>query len=534
MKPREYQLEALNAIDTALAASPANPCIVLPTASGKTPVMAWKAKEYVEHYNARILVLAHAKELLAQGIEKLLHVWPDAPAGVYSAGLKKRQTHAPITYASIQSIHKKAFSFDPFDLIFVDEAHRIPLHSEGRYREFIKDAKLNSPHLRVVGFTATPYRLGGGPICGPDYILNDVAYEANVGTLIRQGYLCPLKSKAGDNEADLSGVRIRKGEYAEADLNERLNVPAVVQAAVGEALAMLEGRVSVLWFGCSVDHAGAITAELHRRGESVHVVTGKTPAKERDDLITRFKSGEFRHLVNVNILTEGFDAPRVDAVVMLRPTQSTALYYQIVGRGLRLHPDKQNTLILDFAGNILRHGPIDNLIGDKARTGKGQAPVRKCPGCKELLPITVLECPECGYEFPEPERSPRHETHLTGGAILSEHTWDLPVLSVAVQKHQKADKTPSLRVTYYGQLQHVNEWVCLEHSGFAGRKAKTWWWKRFGEQAPATVDDALSDMFLGARINNVTRSLTLRQAGRYPEIIDYQLEGRSLRHAIAG
>lgn len=532
MTPRPYQVEAMDALDQYLRLHDDNPVIEIPTGGGKTPIMAWVIERYLKAWpETRILILAHVRELLLQGVEKMQAIWPDAPIGVYCAALGKKERNAPITYASIQSIYKRAFDFRPFDLVFVDEAHRIPLSGETTYRQFLADARVNCPHQRVVGWTATPYRLGGGPIIGPDYILNSIAYRAPVRALIDDGYLCRLSSKLPDAVPDMKGVRIERGEFVERELEERFNQTNVVAQAVAEAVGLLAQRRATLFFCVSIAHAEAVSAELAAHNIDAPVICKDTPAKLRGELISRFKSGELRALCNVNVLSEGFDAQHVDSIVMLRPTQSAGLYYQQCGRGLRLHPSKTDTLVLDFAGNIERHGPIDALNDPKPK-GQGAPPMKRCPECKELVLISVMECPDCGYIFPEPEPEPKppHNTKPSTISILSE-PWVMKVIDVAIERHAKPGKTPSLKVTYYGQLEQHAEWICLSHAGFARQKAVVWWAKRFGAPVPASVDAALPDLFstnqLASRLKEITQSITVSRDGKYTRIDNHKLEART-------
>jgi DNA repair protein RadD len=530
VKPRPYQIEAIDALNNWLPRNDGNPCIVLPTGAGKTPTMAWIIQQYVTAWpETRIIVLAHVKELLEQGVSKMRAIWPMAPIGVYSAGLRSRDMHYNITYAGIQSVRNRACDFEPFDLIFVDEAHRIPLDGEGSYRKFLSDVKLVNPRVRVVGWTATPYRLAGGPICGPNNILNEVVYEANVRDLIEQGYLSKLKSKGGDAAVDASGVHIRKGEFVTSEL-EAL-VDDKVSAAVAEAAGMLDGRRSVLTFCVSVAHAERVAAEFGRHGIHAETIDADTDSRTRADVIDRFQKQRLRMICNVNVLSEGFDAQQVDAVVMLRPSASAGLYYQQVGRGFRIHPNKTDCLVLDFAGNIERHGPVDaiKIKGKPLGDGTGEPVVKKCPNCKELVPAGVRECPECGYEFPKPEL--KHNTKAANTPVLTtSDPWAVDVRKVEVTRHQKAGKPPVLRVTYFSDYESHSEWICLEHGGFAQHKAGKWWTRRFGNPIPATVDDALSDPLLGWKIQQMTSEVTVRQVGKYTEVVTTHIKDE--HHAI--
>jgi DNA repair protein RadD len=532
MQPRPYQHECLAAIDTYLAEKEGNPCVVLPTGAGKTPTMAWKIQHYLTHWpTTRVLVLAHVRELLEQGVEKMRAIWPTAPIGVYSAGLKSRDTGYSITYASIQSIWKKAAKFKPFDLIFVDEAHRIPLDGETTYRTFLKEAKewarLHQVPQRVIGWTATPFRLDGGHICGPGHILNDICYEANVGDLIQQGFLCKLTSKAGLRIADVSGVHIKKGDYVTSELMAVVGTDEMVKGAVSETLTRAANRKAVIFFCVNVEHAYLVSRELAASGFIAPVVSAKTPDDERARIISDFTSGKLRGLCNVNVLSEGFDAQRIDCVVLLRPTASAGLFYQQVGRGLRVHPNKQECLVLDFSGNTERHGPIDAIeistSEGRDKETPGEVPAKTCPECREIVAAGVLVCPACNHEFPP--RNPEHDTTPSAAAILSTESETFTVKDVDVRKHQKDGGQPSIRVIYWDGRRECSEFICLEHDGYAKTKATNWWRNRFGDPVPATVDEAVSDLYLAARIRDLTESLTVRRQGKFLNVLS-----ASLRH----
>lgn len=530
MIPRPYQAEASNAIDAYFAAHTGNPCVVLPTGSGKTPCMAWKIQQYLNVWpNTRVLVLAHVKELLSQGVDELREIWPAAPIGIYSAGLNRKESGYSITYASIQSIFRHAQKLSPFDLIFVDEAHRIPLDGERTYRQFLADAKEwarihGKPHQRVIGWTATPFRLDGGKICGPNYVLNDICYSANVADLIAQGYLCKLTSKSTKRTADVSGVHIRKGEFVASELMAVAGTQELVAAAVDESLARAADRKSFLFFCISVEHAQMVSHALDARGFAAPVVHAGTPQEERARIVRDFTTGTLRGVCNVNVFSEGFNAKQVDCVVLLRPTASAGLFYQQVGRGLRLHPSKADCLVLDFAGNTVRHGPIDRIAaGDASGTGDGtaEAPSKVCPDCEEIIASQSVCCPACGHEFPP--REAKHQPQPVDAPIISEPEV-LKVEGVRIQRHEKPGKPASMRVIYDCYLRSVSEFICFEHDGFAKHKAIQWWRRRFGYPTPATVSEAMSDMHLPAALKDMTESVTVRPDGKYYNVVSVQLK----------
>ncbi len=525
MSLRLYQSEAVDAVYRHLRERDDNPVVVLPTGSGKSWCIAQIAADAVSCWNGRVLVLAHRRELLEQNADKICRLCPQLRVGLYSAGLKQRDTDTPVLVAGIQSIYKRACELDAFDLVVVDEAHLIPADGEGMYRQFLTDAKVVNPHLRVIGLTATPFRLDSGEICSPDHFLNHVCYEVGIRELIRDGYLCPLVSKAGIAKADTAELHVRAGEFVAEEAERLMDQDALVEAACQEIVALTGDRKSVLIFTAGVKHGRHVQRVLQEiAGVECGFVCGETPSRERDETLARFRSdaadGLFdsqllRYLANANLLTVGFDSPRIDCVVLLRPTMSPALLVQMCGRGFRLHPDKQNCLILDFAGNIERHGPIDQIKAQsKPAAGSGEAPAKECPECHSLIAAGYAVCPDCGYEFPPPE-APKHDANASNAGILSGQVTDteFDVLDIAYSVHTKRsapdDAPKTMRVEYRVGLDYwVSEWICFEHTGFARRKAEQWWRQRSTDPIPETAEDAVALAEAGALAH--TESITVR------------------------
>lgn len=801
---RDYQCAAVAAVYDHLRARDDNPCVVIPTAGGKTPVIATICKDAVGLWNGRVLILAHVKELLEQAADKLNAICPEVRFGVYSAGLKRKDRTAPVIVAGIQSIWKRACEFDPFDLVIVDECvpagtmiatptgevsvealspgdyvrhalgvgeilatvarpaadlvtlefadgttltctaghpiftacgwiaagelergalafgvedvrvlrdalpaleqdlggragpghegaavdapailldlllqeaqqpdercgdkdqdasesdsertstesarrertpvagaaevdvggarcglggrvhrfdqvassgrvadalqagpgrspaasghrdrrplprlrvpagagsaedrlpggkrvvrvthhertspvvvynlqvaghpsyfadgvlvhncHLIPLEGDGMYRQFLDDARAVNPNLRVIGCTATPYRLKSGSICTPDGFLNHVCYEVGVRELIVQGYLCPLVTKAGINKPDVDRLHVHGGEYVAGEVEDLMDQDNLVEAACGEMVGYTGKRNAVLIFASGVKHGEHIVSVLKAaHGIDCGFVTGDTPVDKRDATLARFKAGELKYLCNVNVLTTGFDAPHIDCVALLRPTLSPGLYYQMVGRGFRLHASKANCLVLDFGGNVLRHGPVDQIRVKERDAGSGPAPAKECPECHAVVAAGYARCPECGFEFPPPERT-KHEAKASEAGILSgqitttKHAVRDVTYSVHTKRGANAAAPKSLRVDYkIGWHLWKSEWVCLEHDGFARQKAVAWWKKRSREPVPATAAEAVEIADAGGLAS--TTSITVRSVSgqEYDRITDYQL-----------
>jgi DNA repair protein RadD len=502
---RDYQRRAIDSLYQYFDVKSGNPLVVAPTGSGKSVILGALCREIIESWpNQRLMILSHVKELLEQNFSKILAFWPEAPAGLYCAGLGKQQARDPITVASIQSIYRKPHLFGWRDLILVDEAHLLAPDSDTMYQRFLDGLRQTNRHVKVVGLTATAYRLKSGLLHeGKSPLFTDVACEITLQELLEAGHICPLVSKSSAVQADLSGVGLVGGEFNARDSELAMDKAALTAAALDEVLALAADRRSWLFFCSGVKHAEHVGEALRVRGIDAAVVTGETPAAERAEILRAFKAGEVRAVTNANVLTTGFDAPNIDLIVLLRPTTSPGLYTQILGRGMRMAPGKANCLVLDYAGNIERHGPITHVKPPKAaaRREKQERHERTClicPVCRMASPLGVMECAECGHTFARPERI-KHDTTASTAQVMQLGSspeddageW-LDVEGVEYYEHQKPDKTPTLRVEYVTKLQRYKEWVCLEHPpGFARAKALAWWRKRTTTEPPDNIKLAL-------------------------------------------
>jgi len=485
---RDYQQRALDQLYDWFTRYEGNPCIVLPTGAGKSHVVAALCKDALTQWpETRILMLTHVKELIEQNLEKLLLHWPNAPVGVYSASVGRKQLGYPITYAGIQSIWRRAEDVGHVDLVIVDEAHLVSHKDTGMYRTFLAELSKINPRLRVVGLTATPFRLGHGMITDPPAIFSPPLIKpASLTELIAKGYLAPLQSKATDVTYDVSGVAKRNGDYVESELQAAVDKDDLNRSVVDEIISRAGNRRSWLVFCAGVEHAEHIAEELRQRGIEAACITGETPKPERERLIGAFKAGRIRALTNANVLTTGFDHPDVDLIAMLRPTESPGLYVQMAGRGLRPKSHTDHCLVLDFAGVVERHGPITAVEPpEKNGNGNGRAPVKKCPQCRELVHARVKECPACGYDFPPAERTVNlwlRDADIMGGAVethaITRWHW-MPHYSpysgrwlLLCEYHTTS---PRLVITQY---------LTLFYPGFPGRRAQADLEALLGEPLP--------------------------------------------------
>ena len=524
LEPRPYQRLAIDAIYRYFEQNNGNPLVVLPTGSGKSLVQGVFLQEVLAAWpDQRILCLTHVAELVAQNELELLGLWPEAPVGVYSAGLGRRETAGMfqrITFAGIQSVYKKAAELGHVDLILIDEAHLLPPKGEGMYRTLLADMEKTNPQVKVIGLTATPYRLGQGLLTtGEGRLFHDIAYDKPVAELVKEKYLAPLISKGGDARPDLTGVKIHGGEYVSNQLAAACDKEQLVSAAVEETLSRTADRNSLLFFCASVEHAEHTRDALRLRGVSAEVVHGATPGDERERILKDFKAGKIRAVTNVNVLTTGFNHPGIDALIMLRPTKSTSLYVQMLGRGMRNAKGKKNCLVLDFAGNIMEHGPLDHIEIKKCnRTGQAEvktAQAKECPSCRSIIHAAKLVCEDCGYAWPE--RELKHDRVASGMNVMGYTHEVKKVDRVEYAIHHKDGAADSVRVTYVMGLNVIREWVCIEHRGYAQQKAFEWWDERVpGVPFPRTSAEAV--LLLHTNPPQIPAKLKMKIGGKFPEI----------------
>lgn len=523
---REYQEEAIAAQFGYFAThTEGNPVIAMPTGSGKSVVIAEFIRRSLEAWpSCRFIVPTHSRELVEQDYDEFCKQWgsPLVPAGIYSAGLGQRDTRDRVIFASIQSIYTRARELGPFDLVLVDEAHMIPHRGEGRYRTYLDELRAIAPDVRVCGYTATPYRLSGGLLCeGEGAIFTEIAHEVPIERLVDAGHLVPLIAREVDNPIDVSEARVEHGDFKAADLEEAATRIGLVDMAVAEALEIIkkQGRRACLWFCVSRAHARQVCDAIRKHGIAPVLVLGDSV--DRSAIVRGFREGEFPHLVSVGVLTTGFNAPRCDCLVMMRPTASTALYVQMMGRGMRSFPGKKDCLVLDYAENVARHGPINRVRPRRARGGPREPLTKACPTCRTIVLLGEAFCAQCGHQFlsGNGRRGPQH-----GSRAGSEAPYDtgrpkeMPVTWWRLQTHRKEGKPDSVRVDYQLGLRYASEWICPAHGGYAGTKAARWWKSRGGTFPPPSTAAELID-----RQDEVTppASVKVVPEGRYLNVVGH-------------
>ena len=556
IQPRDYQREAVNSVFNYFQThETGNPVIAMPTGTGKSIVIADFLDQVFTYYqNQKILILTHVKELISQNYNKLTQVWPGAPAGIYSAGLKKRDVRNPIIFGGIASVANRAAEFGHVDLIIIDEAHLVSPNDSTMYQKFIQALLAINPYLRIIGLTATPWRIGQGRITDEGGLFTDICFDITglhaFNRLLAEGYLCPLTPKKTDTILEVDGVHMRGGEFIQKELQQTVDREALTRRALEEMLDVCTDRKAWLIFSAGIEHAVHITEMLLDFGVPAGVVHGgnkkyKMSPKQRDNTIEAFKAGHLRVLVNNNVLTTGFDHPAIDMIGMLRPTMSPGLWVQMLGRGTRpvfapghdlntiegrltaiYEGGKHDCLVMDFGGNTKRLGPINDPVIPKKKGQKGgEAPIKLCDksigGCGTYIHASLKFCPHCNKEFEF--KNKLHMTASTDEIIKG----DVPIVElfkvdhITYSLHTKMDRPPSIKVSYYCGYNMFNEYVCIEHQGGARGKARRWWRERAGDDIPKTTAEALE------RTSALKTPTSLRVwiNKKYPEIMSYCFDG---------
>lgn len=535
IEARSYQTEAVQSIYDYFARKQGNPVIAMPTGTGKSVVIAQFLQSIYKRWPLqRVMIVTHVKELVRQNYEKLMAAWPFAPAGVYSAGLKMRDTRSPITFAGIASVANRWSKFGHIDLVMIDEAHLLSPNDDAMYQKFLKGLKSINPALKVIGLTATPYRLGHGHIADGT-LFDDVCFDItgidSFNRLIAEGYLSPLVPKNTGTQIDTDKIAIRGGEYQAGSLNAVVDREEVTYAALREALEVAHDRNHWLIFASGVEHAEHIAEMMESMGQTCAAVHSKMSSEERDKRIAEFQAGKLRALVNNNILTTGFDSPWIDCIVCLRPTMSSVLWVQMLGRGTRpfkgndIDPKvKENCLALDFAGNTRRLGPInDPVVPRKKGEGGGEAPVKLCTTCNTWNHATARECFICGtkFDFAVKIKQEASTADLIKGELPEVRVYKVDQINY--REYVKIGRPPMMKATYYCGMKSFDEYICVEHPHPAGSMAKRWWKARTDNPMPSTTAKALEEV---AELPAATHlRVWINKPSKYPQIMAACFDG---------
>lgn len=522
----------------------ANPLICLPTGTGKSIVIAmliWRIFQIAPM--SRVIMGTHVKELIEQNAAKLSWLWPNAPLGINSAGLGHREFAAPVVYGGIKSMKGQvdgngASLFGHRDIMLIDEAHLVSPNADTSYVQFILELMAANPWLKVIGLSATPFRLGLGHLTNGK-IFTDVSYNLctieGFARLLADGYLSPIYPKPTKTTLDVSGVGMSNGDFAPGALEAAVDDRDTNYEALREMVGYGWNRRAWMIFASGIKHAEHLAETLRVCfGVAAAAVHSKMPRSQADEIIKDFKRGKIKCIVNKDMLTTGFDFPPIDLIGMFRPSMSTGLWVQMLGRGTRpwlggyitvdeatgeqayWPGQKEGCLVLDYAGNTPRLGPINDPVVPKAKGDgpPGDAPIRTCPedrfdvhgklGCGFYNHSSAKWCVMCGFEFPPGEGPELHSTAGTDALIaeLPETKMFSVDRAIYVKYVGKKSGRSQIRVAYYCEGIHTfYEYISVEpkvledgstKSDFMTKKGRDWYRQRTGLEPPETNDEVIA------------------------------------------
>lgn len=494
MELRDYQKQALEALWLEMFKSNAALCC-MPTGSGKTEVMMALIRRAMETTKRlRVVVLVNKVNLLEQTYRRFGKVFGYVDTGMYCGSTGKHQVHQKITIASIQSIH--SVDLEHVHLVVLDEVHNVNEES-GRYIRFIERNRAVNPNMKILAFTATPYR-STGYIYGKGKLFERIAYKRGLQETIADGFLVRPVLKRVDEQFDTSGLHIRMGEYRKEEVEALTSDEAKVIRQVRDALPRMAGRSKVVWACSSIKHCELVAKILNAEGE--HALTLHSKMEDADSRASQnnFEKGECRHLVFVSIVSEGYDYPPIDCVVLMRPIRSPVLYVQTVGRGLRPSPGKADLLVLDYGGVVESVGPLDDPMVVTAR-GSGEdrnqvkVDMKFCPQCLSYVTKKAKECPDCHYVYPMHSSIEKLEDRAySGGGLLKEppKPQRIPVSGASMSSFMSKNGNECLKISYRPLNMFsppINEYYVFDNQWAQTRMRKRL--EQLGVDLAATLDE---------------------------------------------
>ena len=485
MQLRPYQIEAIDNAKAFIHNGKGNGIINLPCGAGKS-IVAAKIAEHLHSCMQRPIIVANRAKLLDQNASKL-----GVPHGVVSAGLKRFEYDAPIVVGGIQTIYNKAAKLGAAQWLIIDECHGVgnDFTSDSMYHQFIR----HYPQARIIGLDATPWRTVEGQLSWGKQI-----HETSYIELWEQGYLCPLTNKLLDRP-NLEQINVVAGEYNLGQLDSVMNQQDLIGRTVSRIINYTQDRKKVLIFCVSIEHATKVMGTLNNAGQNANIVHGKMTEEWREVVYNEFENGDVKYLCNVELATIGVDFPCIDTIVSLRPTKSSMLHEQMLGRGVRLFPGKTNCLILDFAGNLAEHGnlgsPTWKWMGSKKMTQKKNN-TKICPQCEENISIFRSQCPKCDYVFLKEEMPIEHDdtpdTETDLNAPQNPERWYTPNHIIYSRHKGKIGKPDTFKVNYICGKTSFYQFICFDHPRDSWANKQALLWAKERGEIPENIDEALT------------------------------------------
>jgi DNA repair protein RadD len=555
--PRYYQVEAVDSIFNYWNEEPGHPLVDMAGGSGKSGTMAMVIKRLVEGWSdMRVLSCVHVEELVGDNFKEFIGMCPFANAGIYAASLGRRDRQSQVIFAQLQTIWDKAREIGHIDVMIIDEVHLVPNDDNTMYRKLIAALMEINPDMKLVGFTATPYRLDSGRLDeGDDRLFDIVVYTYSLAQGIEDGYLSRLTSKPSDVKYDMAGVHRLGGDFKKSDLAKATDKEELTRAAVLEIMryAEEENRRTAVIFCNGIDHATHVRDEIRAHGKSCEVLSGKTPKTERRRIIADLKDGRLWGCTNDNVLSTGTNIPCIDLVADMAPTESTNRYVQRAVRGTRVvwpagfNPDatdadgrkaaiargsKPNCRYMNFAGNIERHGPVDCVQPKKPGSGTGEPPIKICPtdvadptgkfGCEEICAASARICPNCEYQFVFEEK-PKFTARPTDVAILgtvAEEDWRRVTDRRFLNHPGKDGKPDSVKTVFVTGYTAINKWYAPAAGGRA-RSDSDRFWNAHGGSRPFPKT-ALEWLERQGELRD-TDEISVEPSGKFWNVVDYRV-----------
>lgn len=516
MELREYQKKTVENIKNKLKIK-ASYLLTAPCAAGKTVIFSHIAK-WLHENNRRVLILMDREQLVSQTAEKIREYLdtplPD-PVGIVCATAGSKQDNA-ITVASRQSFESylKKHPELKYNLVIIDECHLLN-QEHGQYMNIITELKNRYPAIRLFGCTATPYRLSG-LIYGDGKLWNRIDYQITQKELLEQSYLVPLRWKVRKQDKIDKLKAAKNGELNEAEQYEIVSQNYFLESVYDVWKDHCQDRKTVI-YALNIAHAEAIG----RLFQKMNIKTGVIHSNLSKSEITA-KINEFdKVLINVGILTIGSDIPSISAIILARKTLSTALFFQITGRGARLSPGKADCLVIDLCGNALLHGidPDNPILPDLKNSDEKK--MKLCPECEEFIAYAARICPQCGFEFPieDKKQSQEKEETTEAGKIEDFDGYETVECDrITYRYHKTAKPIPTVWVKFWNQnTELASVWLCPEHQGYPRQKANEFWHEMWGsDPPPQSVDEFLQRQ----RELSGKAILTIDITQKYPKVLE--------------
>lgn len=541
MKLRSYQVEAIDALWNALFQKD-SALLVAATGMGKTETIFGFVKKALEAKpDIRILFAVNKVSLVDQTFKRAKGIIKDV--GVYCGSLNSKENKS-FTIASVQSLSKKE-TLPHYDLIIFDEAHRINLNIGSQYQKIIKKSKDNNQNLKIIGMTATPFR-NDGYIYGDKKLFDKPDYVKDLGWAIENNWLVKPSLKHVDKQFDTTKLHTRMGDFDSKEVKDLTTKKDIVAAQVDDAMIRVAQRKKVIWHCSCIEHAELVHSILESSSKDnkrvSSIVHSKMDKKQREEEINIFENNEVKHLVFVMIVSEGYDHPEIDTVVLMRPTKSPLVYIQCIGRALRLAKNKTDCLVLDYAQVVKNCGPLNNPHIVTTRGAKSKPiDMKFCPECFEYLAKDIAICSSCGYDFiaaklKEQKKymeglTSRPDTNsqlLEAKPKTREPEWiDIEPSRTQVSVHNSAAGNKCLKFTFYKKnsiITKYNKFVIVESNT-----------KYLIKNKEATLYRIMNNLILCNRAEECIdkiksigfdhlKSIRVDLRGKYPDVVGFKYE----------